>query len=74
MGLALCPDSNIGSSSIPAPHHTLESGTKNLTAYRVLNHPEHQNKIVILDTPGFDDIKQSDGEILKMIATWMVNT
>ncbi|KIM49761.1 hypothetical protein M413DRAFT_21908 [Hebeloma cylindrosporum] len=53
---------------------TLQSVTKDVTAFRVLNHETHGSHIVLVDTPGFDDVDRSDKEILEMISAWLVKT
>ncbi|PPR03421.1 hypothetical protein CVT24_012690 [Panaeolus cyanescens] len=51
--------------------HLLESRTQSIQAYKV-----HINghKLILVDTPGFNDTHRSDYEILKTIATWLEST
>lgn len=37
-------------------------------------HPKYANRLVFVDTPGFDDTNKSDMEILEMIAEWLKKT
>jgi len=53
---------------------SLASVTKNLTAYRVLGHEQHGSRIVLVDTPGFDDSGRSDEQVLKEIGKWLEKT
>ena len=53
---------------------SLKSVTDEVSAHRVLNHPTHRNKLVFVDTPGFDDTNKSDKQILEMISQWMTKT
>ena len=53
---------------------TLQSVTKDVTAIRVLNHEKHGRHIVLVDTPGFDDVDRSDRETLVIISTWLLKT
>ncbi|PPR07679.1 hypothetical protein CVT24_003922 [Panaeolus cyanescens] len=55
---------NIASSS-------LQSYTSQIQVIRIMNHPDYKNRIVIVDTPGFDDTHKSDMEILKIIGQWL---
>ena len=52
----------------------LQSCTRNVTAFRVLNHEKYGRRIVLVDTPGFDDVERSDMEVLEMISTWLLKT
>ena len=47
---------------------SLKSATQKVTPYLLL---AGDRKIVILDSPGFDDSERSDAVILQMIASWM---
>jgi hypothetical protein len=40
----------------------------------VYEHPKYANRLVLVDTPGFDDTHRSDMEILQMISDWLKNT
>ena len=42
--------------------------TQNISAHRVL---VDNRRVVLLDTPGFDDTYKSDAEVLKGIANWL---
>lgn len=53
---------------------TLASYTKQIQAVRVYDHPKYANRLVLVDTPGFDDTHRSDVEILKMISDWLKKT
>ncbi|KAF9469798.1 P-loop containing nucleoside triphosphate hydrolase protein [Collybia nuda] len=53
--------------------HTLESQTAEVRAVKV-HHPETDQPIVFVDTPGFDDTNKSDTEVLRMIANWLEKT
>ena len=53
---------------------SLKSVTDEVSAHRVLKHPTHGNKLVFVDTPGFDDTHKSDKQILEMIGQWMTKT
>ncbi|KAF9041591.1 hypothetical protein BJ165DRAFT_297861 [Panaeolus papilionaceus] len=68
----LCPDSP--ASEGPASGESLKGGTKDISAYRILNHPDYGNRVVLLDTPGFDDSIQDDGRILEKIGDWIKHT
>jgi len=41
---------------------------------RLRNHEFYGSKIVLVDTPGFDDDKRSDIEILELIGDWLKKT
>ncbi|KAF8130118.1 hypothetical protein EV363DRAFT_1167944 [Boletus edulis] len=47
----------------------LESDTKNVTPYPISH---HGRRVVLVDTPGFDDTYRPDSEILKLIADWLI--
>ena len=49
----------------------LESCTTDVHAIRLFNHPVHGDRLVFVDTPGFDNTITSDLEILQMIANWL---
>ena len=49
----------------------LESCTTEVRAVRLFNHPLHGDRIVLVDTPGFDDTNKSDLEILQMVSNWL---
>ncbi|KAF8159712.1 hypothetical protein B0H34DRAFT_415061 [Crassisporium funariophilum] len=52
----------------------LQSYTKDVHAVRVQGHKSYGDRIVLVDTPGFDDTNRSDMEILEMIGTWLKKT
>ncbi|THU96283.1 hypothetical protein K435DRAFT_593531, partial [Dendrothele bispora CBS 962.96] len=58
--------------------HNLTSCTTNVTPVILPNNPKNSNsespRIIILDTPGFDDTVESDVEILRRIADWLANS
>jgi hypothetical protein len=49
----------------------LESCTTEVRAVRLYNHPVHGDRLVFVDTPGFDNIDKSDLEILQIISNWL---
>ncbi|KDR82088.1 hypothetical protein GALMADRAFT_221975 [Galerina marginata CBS 339.88] len=53
---------------------TLMSCTSDVCAIRVENHPKYKNRLVVVDTPGFDDsdTNKSDTEILAIIDQWLI--
>ena len=46
----------------------LKSATQNVTPYTI---PYHGLRLVLVDTPGFDDTYRPDTEILRIIADWL---
>lgn len=64
----------------PAPQSTrrasngLCSYTRDVRAVRVLHHVEFGDRLVLVDTPGFDDTERSDMEVLRLIADWLRKT
>ena len=46
----------------------LKSDTKNVTPYPVMY---HDLRLVLVDTPGFDDTYRPDSVILRIIADWL---
>ena len=47
----------------------LKSSTQNVTPYAI----SHQDvRLVLVDTPGFDDTYRQDTEILRVIADWLI--
>lgn len=52
---------------------TLRSVTSEIQAIRV-RHPQYDDRIVLVDTPGFDDTFRTDMEILGMISDWLGKT
>jgi hypothetical protein len=53
---------------------SLTSVTQDLAAYRILDHERYESRIVLVDTPGFDDTKRTDEQILKLIGHWLKKT
>ncbi|KAF8064967.1 P-loop containing nucleoside triphosphate hydrolase protein [Lyophyllum atratum] len=54
--------------------HDLQSETAQVQHY-ILPHPQHPDRrLVIVDTPGFDDTNQDDREILRRIAVWLAQS
>lgn len=51
--------------------HSLESVTIPVEATRVLGHPSFGDRIILLDTPGFDDTYKPDKKILEEISGWL---
>ena len=49
----------------------LESCTTEVRAVRLYNHRVHGDRLVLVDTPGFDDTNKSDLEILQMVSNWL---
>jgi predicted GTPase len=49
----------------------LESCTTEVRAVRLFNHPVYDDRLVFVDTPGFDDTNKSDLEILQMVSNWL---
>ncbi|KAF9446813.1 hypothetical protein P691DRAFT_672718 [Macrolepiota fuliginosa MF-IS2] len=53
--------------------HNLESCTSDVSAVRV-QVPGEDFKLVLVDTPGFDDTHKSDYQILELISDWLERT
>lgn len=53
--------------------HNLESCTSEVQPIKV-NRREGENPVILVDTPGFDDTKLPDTEILRRIAVWLQQT
>lgn len=53
---------------------SLKSVTKDVAAFRVLNHAKYGNNLVLVDSPGFDDTTKSDKYILETISNWLSKT
>ncbi|KDR82101.1 hypothetical protein GALMADRAFT_135468 [Galerina marginata CBS 339.88] len=51
--------------------HGLKSCSKNVSGIRIGDHPKYGDRIVLIDTPGFDDTDRSDLEILIIISEWL---
>lgn len=52
----------------------LDSCTVNLEPFVIPNGPNGTNRLVIVDTPGFDDTFTADSEILRRIAEWLASS
>jgi len=52
----------------------LESCTREVSAFGCLHPNGSGRKVIIVDTPGFDDSEGMDYEILKAIARWLEET
>jgi len=52
----------------------LESSTQDLEASRILDHERYGSRIVLVDTPGFDDSTRTDKQILDLIGEWLTKT
>jgi hypothetical protein len=50
------------------------SFTRNIHAVRYLHHVEFGDRLVLVETPGFDDKERSDIEILALIGNWLKKT
>ena len=53
---------------------SLGSCTQKIQAVRLRNHEFYGSKLVLVDTPGFDDDRRSDMEILELIGDWLKKT
>lgn len=50
----------------------LHSSTANVHHYIVDKHPfDDDRRLILVDTPGFDDTYNDDAEILRRIAFWL---
>ncbi|KAJ7572926.1 kinase-like domain-containing protein [Mycena floridula] len=59
---------------VTAVGHGMASGTDKIQAF-TCNHPDGSGRrIVLVDTPGFDDSEKSDYEILVALSQWLVKT
>jgi len=48
--------------------------TEYVEASRILNHERYGSRIVLVDTPGFDDSVVSDRQTLELIGKWLKKT
>ncbi|KIM49709.1 hypothetical protein M413DRAFT_114611 [Hebeloma cylindrosporum] len=53
---------------------SLESVTKDLEASRILDHEKYGSRVVLVDTPGFDDSSRTDALILELLDEWLRKT
>ncbi|KAF9048794.1 hypothetical protein BJ165DRAFT_1058212 [Panaeolus papilionaceus] len=53
--------------------HSLDSGTKNVECLSI-EIPNTASKLILVDTPGFDDRERPDSEILSIIGKWLKET
>ncbi|KAG6917338.1 hypothetical protein DXG01_002909 [Tephrocybe rancida] len=51
--------------------HDIKSQTQQVSHYPVPNPHNRRHKVVLVDTPGFDDYKTDDREILDKIVLWL---
>jgi hypothetical protein len=51
----------------------LDSCTQVVRAFGCL-HPRTGRKVILIDTPGFDDIERTDHNTLKAISRWLEQT
>ena len=49
-------------------------GTKGVEASRILDHERYGSRIVLVDTPGFDDGWRTDEQTLELISKWLEKT
>lgn len=55
-------------------HDELESCTQTVRAFGCMHPHQTGQKVIIVDTPGFDDSNRTDFEILEELAQWLENT
>lgn len=53
--------------------HSLSATTTRIEAIRV-KHPTYGDRIVLVDTPGFNDTARTSMQVLQMISTWLQKT
>lgn len=53
---------------------TLRSVTSQIEATTVVYPFDEDKRVVLVDTPGFDDTTRSDMQILQMISEWLQST
>ncbi|KAG6843382.1 hypothetical protein H0H87_005251 [Tephrocybe sp. NHM501043] len=59
---------------VAAVGHGLKSQTMGVKAYPFHNPGYPKNRIMLVDTPGFDDITTKDSDILRRIGAWLVRS
>ncbi|KDR78065.1 hypothetical protein GALMADRAFT_1366623 [Galerina marginata CBS 339.88] len=52
--------------------HKLQACTSEVSAVRIKSHPQYGSRLVLVDTPGFNDTNKTDLEILEIISKWLV--
>ncbi|KAF5322152.1 hypothetical protein D9619_000388 [Psilocybe cf. subviscida] len=55
----------------PNVGHTLQPGTTSVMGYEVERTPSLGRRVILVDTPGFNDPDRSDSQILKDIIIWL---
>ncbi|KAG6918825.1 hypothetical protein DXG01_011228 [Tephrocybe rancida] len=63
-----------GQENLASVSHGLKSHTSLVQAYPLADPEFPNNRIVIVDTPGFDDTYLSDREILSRISVWLAHS
>ena len=53
--------------------HSLSATTTRIEAIRV-KHPIYGDRIVLVDTPGFNDTARTSMQVLQMISIWLQKT
>src|SRR5436853_7638035 len=48
--------------------------TNKVFAHRVLGHEKYRDKLVLVDTPAFDNDNKTDKQVLEMISEWLEKT
>lgn len=67
---------NIAGGEVARVGHKLVSCTQVLHAHIIEGHPHPSlrgRRLVLVDTPGFDDTYVDDSEILRKIAVWLAS-
>lgn len=62
--------SSIAGKVVPGAGHDLDAGTKEVGCFKI-SIPNTNSHLVLVDTPGFDDPVQTNGQILIKIAYWL---
>ncbi|EDR05774.1 uncharacterized protein LACBIDRAFT_294760 [Laccaria bicolor S238N-H82] len=60
--------------SVAYVNDSVESCTQEVQAFVCLHPDGSERKIVLIDTPGFNDSGRTDYEVLKIITDWLVKT